>query len=62
MEDVEVTTPGENGWTSARVFGKPGVDIREDVFSVVRQNNWSLRELTRVRATLEEAFVELTQE
>jgi ABC-2 type transport system ATP-binding protein len=62
IEDVEVTLPGENGWTVAKVFGKPGVDIREDVFGVVRQNNWPLRELTRVRATLEEAFVELTQE
>jgi hypothetical protein len=28
----------------------------------VRQNNWPLRELTRVKATLEEAFVELTQD
>jgi len=28
----------------------------------VKQNNWALRELTRVKATLEEAFIELTQE
>jgi ABC-2 type transport system ATP-binding protein len=62
VEDCEVNLPVEGDWTTARVFGKPGVDIREDVFSVVRQNNWSLRELSRVKATLEEAFVELTQE
>jgi ABC-2 type transport system ATP-binding protein len=62
VEDCEVNLPTEGEWTTARVFGKPGVDIREDVFSVVRQNNWSLRELSRVKATLEEAFVELTQE
>ena len=62
VEDCEVNLPSEGEWTTARVFGKPGVDIREDVFSVVRQNNWSLRELSRVKATLEEAFVELTQE
>jgi len=62
VEDCEVNLPGEGDWTTARVFGKPGVDIREDIFSVVRQNNWSLRELSRVKATLEEAFVELTQE
>ena len=54
--------PGEGAWTTARVFGKPGEDIRDDIFTVVRQNNWALRELSRVKATLEEAFVELTQE
>jgi ABC-2 type transport system ATP-binding protein len=62
VEDCEVNLPSEGEWTTARVFGKPGIDIREDVFSVVRANNWSLRELSRIRATLEEAFVELTQE
>ena len=61
VEDVEVA-PGDGEWTTAKVFGKPGADIREDIFGVVRQNNWSLRELSRVKATLEEAFVELTQD
>jgi ABC-2 type transport system ATP-binding protein len=61
IDDVEVT-PGEGEWTVAKVFGKPGTDIREEIFGVVRQNNWSLRELSRVKATLEEAFVELTQD
>ena len=32
------------------------------VYNAVRENNWPLRELTRVKATLEEAFVELTQD
>jgi ABC-2 type transport system ATP-binding protein len=62
IDDVEITTPSDDGWTTAKVFGKPGEDIREDIFEVVRQNNWPLRELARVKATLEEAFVELTQE
>ena len=61
VEDVEVA-PDDGEWTTAKVFGKPGADIREDIFGVVRQNNWALRELTRVKATLEEAFVELTQD
>jgi ABC-2 type transport system ATP-binding protein len=61
IDDVEVA-PGEGEWTIAKVFGKPGADIREDIFGVVRQNNWPLRELSRVKATLEEAFVELTQD
>src|SRR5580692_2194172 len=59
IEDVEIDLPGDGDWTMAKVFAKPGVDLREEVFNVVRQNNWSLRELSRVRATLEEAFVEL---
>jgi ABC-2 type transport system ATP-binding protein len=62
VDDVEVAPGGEGDWTSAKVFGKPGEDIRDDIFNVVRQNNWPLRELSRVRATLEEAFIELTQE
>ena len=62
VEDVEITLPSDGDWTQARIFGKPGVDIREDVYSVVHANNWPLRELARVKATLEEAFVELTQD
>jgi ABC-2 type transport system ATP-binding protein len=61
IDDVEVS-PGEGEWTIAKVFGKPGVDLREPIFGVVRRNDWPLRELARVKATLEEAFVELTQD
>ena len=62
IEDVEIVLSGEGEWTQAKVFGKPGIDVREDVYGVVRSNSWSLRELARVKATLEEAFVELTQD
>jgi len=62
VEDVEITLPTDGDWTQAKIFGKPGVDIREEVYDVVRANNWPLRELARVKATLEEAFVELTQD
>jgi ABC-2 type transport system ATP-binding protein len=62
VDDVEITLESEGGWTQAKVFAKPGVDVREEIFGVVRQNNWTLRELARVKATLEEAFVELTQD
>jgi ABC-2 type transport system ATP-binding protein len=62
VEDVEINTPADGDWNHAKIFAKPGVDVREKVYELVRQNNWPLRELTRVRATLEEAFVELTQE
>jgi ABC-2 type transport system ATP-binding protein len=62
VEDVEVDLPGDGDWTRAKIFAEPGVDVREAVFAVVKQSNWSLRELSRVKATLEEAFVELTQD
>jgi ABC-2 type transport system ATP-binding protein len=62
VEDVEVAVAVDDGWISARIFAKPGIDVREEIFNVVRQNGWPLRELSRVKATLEEAFVELTQE
>ena len=62
IEDVEIVLPGEGEWTHAKIFAQPGIDVREDIYSIVRQNNWPLRELSRVKATLEEAFVELTQD
>jgi len=62
IEDVEITLPGEGEWTQAKIFAKPGVDVRENIYGVVRQSDWPLRELSRVKATLEEAFVELTQD
>jgi ABC-2 type transport system ATP-binding protein len=62
VDDVEVLLPADEGWSHVKIFAKPGVDIREKVYDVVRKNNWLLRELSRVKATLEEAFIELTQE
>jgi ABC-2 type transport system ATP-binding protein len=62
VEDVE-TVPGSDGeWVQLRIFSKPGVDVRDGVFAVVKQEGWALREFARERATLEEAFVELTQD
>jgi ABC-2 type transport system ATP-binding protein len=62
VDDVEILLPGEGDWTHAKIFAKPGVDLREHVYGVVRQNNWPLRQLSRIKATLEEAFIELTQD
>jgi ABC-2 type transport system ATP-binding protein len=62
VDDVEVLLPADDGWSHVKIFAKPGIDIREKVYDVVRKNNWLLRELSRVKATLEEAFIELTQE
>jgi ABC-2 type transport system ATP-binding protein len=62
VEDVEVVLPGDGDWTQVKIFAEPGVDVREEVYGIVRRNDWPLRELSRVKATLEEAFVELTQD
>jgi ABC-2 type transport system ATP-binding protein len=62
IEDVEVLLPVEGDWSHVKIFAKPGIDVREKVYDVVRTKNWSLRELSRVKATLEEAFIELTQD
>ena len=62
IEDVEIDASAEGDWTHAKIFAKPGVDVRENIYGIVRQNNWPLRELSRVKATLEEAFIELTQD
>lgn len=60
VEDVEVMLDKE--WLQLRVYAKPGVDVRDGVFAVIKREGWDLRELARERATLEEAFVELTQD
>jgi ABC-2 type transport system ATP-binding protein len=61
IEEVE-NTGEENGWSQMKIFPKPGLDIREAVFGVVKREGWNLREMTRGRATLEDVFVELTQD
>ncbi len=60
VEDVEVLL--EKDWLQLRVFAKPGIDVRDGVYAVIKREGWDLRELARERATLEEAFVELTQD
>ncbi len=61
VEEVEILQ--ESGeWTFAKVFAKAGTDIRDGVYEAIRAEGWPLRELSRTRATLEDVFVELTQD
>lgn len=64
MDHVEevVVSPLAEGWIQAEVFAKGGEDIREKMHHVIVQAGWSLRELSRYRATLEDVFIELTHE
>src|SRR5471032_752810 len=36
IEDVEIVLHGEGEWTHARIFAKPGIDVRESIYGVVR--------------------------
>jgi len=60
-EEVEILREND-GWLAAKVFARAGTDIRDGVHEVVRREGWALREFSRSRATLEDVFVELTQD
>jgi ABC-2 type transport system ATP-binding protein len=40
---------------------RDGMDLRPQVFDLVRQRNWALRELTRNRPSLEDIYVQVTR-
>lgn len=50
------------GWILVDCSAKPGEDIREAVDALVKKENWPLREFRRGKASLEDVFVELTQQ
>jgi ABC-2 type transport system ATP-binding protein len=56
----DVTAEADNGWKTFSLRVESGVDVREEVYQLARQRNWTLRELTQRRATLEDVFVEIT--
>jgi ABC-2 type transport system ATP-binding protein len=60
VEEVEVTENGE--WPVVKVYAQSGADIRDAVYQVVFKEGWKLREMTRLKASLEDAFVELTRD
>ncbi|QSR86301.1 ATP-binding cassette domain-containing protein [Candidatus Methylacidiphilum infernorum] len=62
VEEAEVLEEYPGGWTVIQIWPKPGNDIRDKIFDVVQKKGWRLREMSRVRATLEDIFVELTQD
>ena len=62
VDEVEIVSAPESEWISAKIIPHAGADPREAIFQLAKEKNWSLRELSRVKATLEEAFIELTQD
>lgn len=53
----DIRTESKNGWTRATLGSTS--DIREDIFKLAAQRGWTVRELRRDVATLEDFFVKI---
>ena len=60
VQKVDVSS--NNGWVRVAVDAKPDMDVREDLFRLTTAKGWTLRELRREGATLEDFFVQVTAE
>lgn len=49
-------------WAAFECAAKPGEDIREPVDELIKKEKWPIREFRRADVSLEDVFVELTQE
>ena len=56
----DMTTERDGDYTVLQLRLEANTDPSEAVYQLARDRNWSLRELTRRRPTLEDVFVELT--
>ena len=56
----EVTVESEEGWSVFTLRTDARTDPREELWRLATDRRWSVRELSRRRATLEDVFVELT--
>ena len=55
----KVSTDAEGSWQRVTIETRRGSDPREDIFKVVKQKGWSLRELRLEVGSLEEFFVQI---
>jgi ABC-2 type transport system ATP-binding protein len=53
--------PAEGEFIRCALTGRAGVDLRPQIFSLVCEHHWTLRELTRSRHSLEDIFVQVTR-
>lgn len=58
VDRVELTS--SNGWVRVAIDPKADQDVREELFKLVTSKGWSLRELHREGATLEDFFIQVT--
>lgn len=61
VDDVTVLGATDD-WLRLELFAEKDHDIRDGVFDLIKKEGWGLREMAPGKATLEEAFVELTQD
>jgi ABC-2 type transport system ATP-binding protein len=58
VRDVMMDVDGD--WKKFSLRVESGVDVREEIFRLATARHWTVRELSRRRATLEDVFVEIT--
>jgi ABC-2 type transport system ATP-binding protein len=56
----DVMTEVDGDWKKFSLRVEFGVDVREEIFRLATARHWTVRELSRRRATLEDVFVEIT--
>jgi len=59
VQDIDILD-STDGYCSAAIRPKDGIDIREDISRAILQKGWPLREIRLEHATLEEFFVQVT--
>ena len=58
---AQVTSQGSvDGFVAFEVQAAAGSDIREQIFRLAVERQWSLRELAQTQASLEDVFIHLT--
>ncbi|HXG48391.1 MAG TPA: ATP-binding cassette domain-containing protein [Methylomirabilota bacterium] len=60
VEDYDMA-PAQGEYIRCGLSARPGVDLRPQVFSLVSERGWRLRELSRSRHSLEDIFVRVTR-
>ena len=63
MAEVEQfdVSPAEGNFQRCALTPRDGCDLRPEIFSLVKQRGWQLRELTRNRHSLEDIYVQVTK-
>jgi ABC-2 type transport system ATP-binding protein len=60
IEQYDVS-PAEGDYHRCALTPRAGIDLRPQVFALVRERGWALRELTRSRHSLEDIYVRITR-
>jgi ABC-2 type transport system ATP-binding protein len=63
MPEIEQfnVSPAEGDYQRCALTPRAGHDLRPQIFSLVRERGWALRELTRNRHSLEDIYVQVTK-